>query len=305
MQYTIGLRNDKEQDVPLIGRVVGDILETLDAGAKRALRLRVEGSSDITGHYPKSLIGAATFILSRVSQHPSDIILEAPALGDALQQEDLLEELPLDNSAIGLFNEGLGDALAGTVTDNVDENLLSTYADLGRVLDRGIGELVLTNGKPTSPKIVLRPIAIEKLKSIRVPKPRARTMRIAGTLNTIRHSDKAFSLVMPSGRALRGFLVEDAEGDLKKFYGRTVIVSGKVLFRSSGKVLHMQATDITGATATEAAMWAVDPMPLFGASSRLWGNKPQGPRSGINAIIGKWPIPFSDEELLKATESKE
>jgi hypothetical protein len=304
MLYTVNLGADPKADVPLDGRLVGDILETLDAGTRKVLRLSAEGRSDISGVYPRTLAAGAGFTVDSVARHPSRIVLNAPSLGDVLVDKNVRREVRLDTSAIGLFAEGMRDAIEGReASELVDESLISTYLELGRVLERKhVGSLSLTNGKLNAVPVSLRPEYLKAISEYQVEKPVARTVRVAGRINTIRHSDKGFTLMLESGHALRGVFPSDTGTELRKFYGKTVIASGLVEFRSSGRPFMLHAKDIVAATAAEAALWASEPAPLEGTGSNAIRTKKQGPRTGLNAVFGKWPIDVSDEDFLRLSE---
>lgn len=305
MRYTVQLGTDNDHDVPLGGALVGHILESLNTGAKKALRLALEGSSDIAGAYPRSLSRGAIYTVDGVEHFPSRIILNAPRIQDVITDAVFQDEIPLDMSAVGLFAEGMRDAIDGsTHSERVDDNLITTYLQLGREVERGVGAIAITNGQAAAAPVVLRPSSIERIREFKVQIPEPRFVRIAGTLNTIRHSDNAFSLIMPSGRTLKGVLVEKGSVSLKKFYGRQVIVSGQVTFRSSGRQLAIDATDIEAATAETAAEWSEEPRPLDGPGSNFIRLREQGPRSGLNAVFGQWPIETSDADFLRLTDDE-
>ncbi len=301
MRYTIALQGESRTDVPLNGRLVGELLETLDQGAKRALRLHVEGRSDLMGTYPKALSRAASFVVSGVSESPSALILRAPRLTGALAGDDLLDSVPPNTSAVGLFSDALRDALAGRKdSDNVDQGLVSTFGELAKTFTKGVETLQIRNGRPDAVPVEVRAEQVENLRHFQFDRPMPRSVRIAGKLNIIRHSDKAFSLLLANGTAVRGTLAPEASGDLRPLFGEMAVVSGTLHFRSSGRVLRLDATDVAPASPADVALWSDEPRPLFGAGAGHDPRKSQGPRSGLNAIYGKWPIAVTDKEFLAA-----
>jgi hypothetical protein len=52
--------------------------------------------------------------------------------------------------------------------------------------------------------------------------------------------------------------------------------------------------------AGNAAVFSRMPMPLLRTLDVRALRRPQGPRSGVNAIIGEWPGDESEEEVLAA-----
>jgi hypothetical protein len=72
------------------------------------------------------------------------------------------------------------------------------------------------------------------------------------------------------------------------------------VFRPSGRVLRLHADHIEPA-GNDFSLWSVEPRPLWGAAAPPL-RRPQGPRSGINAIIGRWPGDESEAEIAAALE---
>ena len=82
-------------------------------------------------------------------------------------------------------------------------------------------------------------------------------------------------------------------------FGQSVVVSGMAVFRPSSRLLRIEAEAIDPA-GSDAAVWARVPAPLFRIMDTASLRQPQGPRSGVNAIIGRWPGEESDEEITGA-----
>src|SRR5690606_12691680 len=74
-------------------------------------------------------------------------------------------------------------------------------------------------------------------------------------------------------------------------------VSGLVRYRPSGAVLRIEAEHLAPATEEDAAAWSKLPGALEAAEDvrSLW--RPQGPRSGLAKIFGRWPGEETDEEI--------
>ena len=63
------------------------------------------------------------------------------------------------------------------------------------------------------------------------------------------------------------------------------------------QVLRIEADNITLATGSDLEIWSAEPVPLGATLDAKTLRKPQGPRSGISAIFGKWPGDETDEEF--------
>jgi len=286
------------------GRLVGDVLEALDSGLKRALRLTVQGISDIGGPYPRSLLPGVEYILDSVDHHPSALQLQVPQLTDVLVEDGFSGDVPPNTSALGLFAQGMRDAIDGNeASELVDGNMIKSFLELGQVVDR-VGAISLKNGKPGAVPVVLQETTLQQILEYKIEAPVSRIVRVSGRVNAIRHNDQSFSLNLESGHALRGTYLGGEADSLGQFYGQTVIATGVVHFRNSGRPSHLEARAIALATADEAALWAADPAPLQGTGSARTRTETQGPRSGLNAVYGKWPIEMSDADFLKRTRDE-
>jgi hypothetical protein len=95
-------------------------------------------------------------------------------------------------------------------------------------------------------------------------------------------------------------IAEDTAAErMADFFGKDVVLSGSAVFRPSGRILRLDA-DAVEAAGPDAEVWATVPRPLFRIMDRPAFRQPQGPQSGINAIIGRWPGEESDAELAAA-----
>jgi hypothetical protein len=117
-------------------------------------------------------------------------------------------------------------------------------------------------------------------------------------VDAIRHSDRAFTLVLATGEQIRGVLADGAPEELAAHFGRMAIVSGAAQFRPSGTLLRVDADHLSPADDEDLRMWSVMPEPLDVQPSARNARQPQGPRSGISAIFGKWPGDETDEEIF-------
>jgi hypothetical protein len=125
-------------------------------------------------------------------------------------------------------------------------------------------------------------------------------VRLAGLLDTIRHSDRMFTLKLESGITLRGIAEGVPPETLAGLFGKMVTVSAMAVFRPSGRVLRLHADHIEPAGG-DFSLWSVEPRSLWGAAEPSV-RQPQGPHSGINAIIGRWPGDESEAEIAAALE---
>lgn len=263
----------------------------------------MEGRSTARGTPPAWLAAGASFDVVGLDEGSTVIEIEAPTLDQALATElaqiGLFEELDTSRSGFELLTKSLSDALAGKPdSDWYDNGLLEEFEDLDRVFERGVSAINIIGAAVEGPEeqLTIRPESLENVKRLRKETPPNQYVRVAGRLNVIRHSDRMFALILESGVTLRGIAEGLPPGKLAEFFGREVVVSGTAIFRPSGRVQTIEAEQIEPA-GDDAALWTEEPRPLFTDVPRKDLYREQGPRSGINAVIGAWPGDETDADI--------
>lgn len=275
----------------------------LDA-TRGALRLRVEGRSTARGSLPAWLGAAADFEVVGIESGSTLFVIEAPTLAEAVpalfRQQTLFEPIDADDSAFGVMEQTLRAAVGGrSDSDLFDQPLLSTFRRFERVLAAGFSSIELTNGNKSAGQVVVDCESVAAIDRMIRTTPAPQRTRMAGTLDTIRHSDRMFTLLMDAGKAVKGLAEGVAAEQLARLFGQHVVVTGTTIFRPSGAVLRIEADAIDPAGA-DAAVWERIPTPLFRDLDSSALRQPQGPRSGVNAIIGRWPGDESDDAIAAA-----
>ncbi|EPX56092.1 hypothetical protein D187_007434 [Cystobacter fuscus DSM 2262] len=281
-----------------------DLLHIFVEGAQRALRLRVEGRSTARGTQPAWMRSAAQFdLLIEPPSEPGVFRVESRPLRQVLPANLRPGEAPygldLAQTAVDLFEEGLEDALAGaTDSDTFDEGLVETFSAFARLFEQGVEAIEIVNGRtiPIDTEGVERVIRLRR----QIPAPQA--VRIAGTLDTIRHSDRVFTLMLESGAVLKGVAERLEPTRMASLFGKQVVVSGMAVFRPSGSVSRIDVEQMQEASAQESALWSRLPRPLRVSLDTRSLRVVQDDRSGLNAIYGQWPGDESEEELVAALE---
>lgn len=283
--------------------MLAELLGVFVEGCERVVRYRLEGRSKAKGTAPNWVKPAAGFRFVQTAE--SGVLrLEAEplelALPERFRQRELFEVVDPRKSALDLFEDGLEDALGGKLdSERFDEGLVQTFARLRALFGDGLDSLAVVNGRTVQ-------VSRDGLARIdemcrRTPKPRQ--AKAAGELDAIRYSDKMFTLVLPGGERVRGVAEGIEACELSAFWGKRVVVSGLAVFRPSGGLARIDADRIEPATERDLELWAAAPEPLGAPLDVRSLSRPQGPRSGINAIIGKWPGDETDEEIRLALES--
>lgn len=300
-EYEVRLKGLGTRNGGMPGPIMRHLLDTIDDGSRGAVRLRLEGRSTARGAAPSWLEAATAFdVLGFVEATPG-LRLRAPtlrqALPDRFEQTDLFPKVDPDQSAIALLLESLGDAVAGQAdSEAYDDSLLQIFERFSFLFERGVEEVELTNERRES-AVRVRLGSLETIDRLRRTMPQPRRARVVGRIDAISYSDRGFILVLDDRTRVRGVLTEGSPETLVAFFGRRALVSGLVRYRPSGAVLRIEAEHLAPATEEDAAAWSKLPGALEAAEDvrSLW--RPQGPRSGLAKIFGRWPGEETDEEI--------
>jgi hypothetical protein len=308
LNYTLLLHGYRGDADGLPGALVRDLLQAVDRGAKGAVRLRLEGRSWARGGPPPAWVNeAASFQMAGLHRGAPGLDLRIRTLAEALPGRFAQEELfpPVDpaDSALSLMQRSLGDALAGEAdSDAYDPPLLRSFEEFREVFRHGIDAVEIRNGRTDGPALTVTPQGIRVVQQLQRQTPRSRRVRIAGKVDAIRHSDRAFTLILQSGEQVRGVLAEGEPELLAPFFGRVAVVSGMAQFRPSGALLRVDADGVEAGGDPDLALWSEPPRPLFSGMDAQTLRRPQGLRSGLNAVIGAWPGEETDDEIFALLE---
>lgn len=281
------------------------LLDVLTDGVRGAVRLRVDGRSTVKGKLPEWLLKASDFAIDGRFEEGSTIIpLIAPSLSDVVPsqfaQPDLFEEIDVSKSCLTLFEDGLEDAISGNEESGFfDSGLLSIFDKFTKVLGPGIDGFEIRNGQR---EIRVEAEALKRVKQLERKIPKPRQVKVAGKLDAMRHHDMFFALQLDKGKTIRGIAEDIPPEKLKPLWGEEVVVSGTAVFRPSGTVLRLEAGAIEPANPSSIELWGREPKPLGSTMAVAALRQTQGPRSGLNAIIGKWPGEESDDDIFAALE---
>jgi hypothetical protein len=113
----------------------------------------------------------------------------------------------------------------------------------------------------------------------------------------VRHSTRSFEVLLANGDPVRGVLVDGTSEALQKHFGKEITVLGRAIYRPSGSLLRLDASEILESTEGREAFSVVPSS--FVAQAPL-ERKPQTAKSGVSAFFGIWPGEETDEELMAA-----
>jgi len=302
-QYEVRLAGPAARGARIEGAALGALISALAEGTQRALRLRVDGRSRIPGPIPQWLRAAAHFDVTGIRAGSTILQIEAPTLLEAVperfaQKEVFPSEFNPNESAVSLMDASLADALAGkTDSELYDDDLIRTFEQFGDVINAGFKSLEILGSRPVS----LDPAAMACMAKLRESTPAPRRVRVAGWIDAIRWSDLMFTIVLEGTTGLRGVATGDQLGpeDLRHHFGKKVIIAGNAVFKPSGRVLRIEADQMQSAHG-DISMWSVVPKPLDESVDVRALTQPQGPKTGLNAVFGRWPGDESDDDVTRA-----
>ena len=279
-----------------------DILEVLIEGSQRALRVRTQGRSTARGSVPSWITAASEFSVE-LKEGSTVLEIECPSLREAapteFEQGHLFPEVDPQCPAIDFLIESIEAAVEGDERSNLyDAQLLRFLEKLDEVFEHGVSSLEFQRPQVrlTGGPFRMTSASIQRFREVEAKIPRAQRINVAGKLDTIRHSDRTFTLHVREDR-IRGV----AElGDLQALWGTKVFVSGTAHFTAQAQIQRIEADTIRLATEKELGLFQETPTPLAGQTSQGRLSRTQGPRSGINALFGKWPGDETDDQISEA-----
>lgn len=289
---------------------VGRVLRHVPRIVAQAIRMAFQGRSTARGQRPQWLTDMSDVRLVDVSGGDDTVVrFDAPRFGDA--PGDLYDQLQLwptlkpepENTGFDLLGDILDDiARKDKNSVHFDPMLLKAVGQFDRVIDGEYEELTITTHAAArrGPALVNRD-TIETAKTFYRITPAPCRVRIVGTLDMIRASSESFGVRLADGAEIRGVLSAGDIVELGGFLNKDVLVLGEAVFRASGNLLRVDADEVALAQ-DEAPIWSRAPARPSETMDFGRLRRPQGPRSGIAAIIGRWPGDETDEQVRAALE---
>jgi len=293
---------------------VGCLLGSIPDLVRQSISMAFQRRSIERGRPPKWLEAASDVrLVGLETGDDASVRFDVPRLGDAAEavykQGELFPSRPdPDDTGFDLLGDMIRDVSASNGdSDRFDQNLLDSLRRLKgrrRVLNGQFQEMLVSGRRygAGNPAIVNHQ-TIAAAASLRADTPPVTRARVVGLLDTVRISTQTFGLKLDDGHEVRGVLSAGDLGTLLRLFAakQRVVVRGDAVFRPSGQLLLIDAEDI-GTAERESAIWSRVPQPARPRIDARALHKPQGPRSGLAAILGHWPGEETDEEVRAALE---
>jgi len=288
------------------GPLLREILALVIDGSQKALRLRTQGRSAARGTLP-TWIAAATEFMLQIEEGSTILEIELPTLFEAapedFRQSQLFPEIDPGIPAVDYLISSIQAALrADTAAPIYDVPFLKFLGRLDNIFHHGVTTIEFQGGdREPQPLLLIDQSSVAKFHQLESRIPRPQHVNVAGNLDTIRYTDRTFVLALSEDQRIRG-IAEHCD-NLQDYWGKEVLTSGTAHFTVNGLVQRIEADSIRLASSRDLSLFSVTPEPLSRSIAGHELRRPQGLRSGLNAVFGKWPGEESDEEITESLNS--
>lgn len=307
---TVILRSKARYGKKAPPRPLGKILSLLPEAVSRSIRMAFQGRSVSAGTVPHWLAAMSDIRFVGFSGNRDTVLhFESPRLGDAAPE--LYEQREFEWSTRPDENDTgfdlLGDVLADVSkndanSDRFDDSLLRHLVCFRQGINGVFQGIEFTGHRYTQaqPAILDERVVNTSLEfTSRIPK--SERVRVVGMLDMIRASTQAFAIRLDDGLDVRGVMLGGEIGSWKHLLEKRVLILGKAVFRPSGRLLRVDAEEITEASADDK-FFSKMPTSTHRKLDVREIVREQSHKRGVAAIIGKWPGNETDEVIAAALE---
>jgi hypothetical protein len=285
--------------------IVASALRAIVPAARSSTYMAIEGRGRLTGRPPKWANEVADIRFRGATAYRDEMILKflAPPLGQAapdLYKQHDFWVAPPDESVTSF--DLLFDVLEEVSIENRDSNTFDqdVLRDIAR-FDRVFAEEDVRVGfrslhYPNRAPIEVTRTTIENVKSLRRTIPTPHQIRIVGNLDMIRASTQGFALKLDDDSEVSGVYEKGDIADLQSLFRKRVVVGGMLVYRPSGRPLRIDAAYVRLAT-EEGSLWSRLPNTPHQELKIHKLIQPQNKKTGISAVVGKWPGDELEEEI--------
>lgn len=284
----------------------GLFLAELPLAVRGAVAMALQNRSYSKGRRPEWLRRASDI---RFAGHQGNgettLFFEAPLLGEAAEelyrQGELFPTRPdANDTAINVLEDVLLDVEHKNAdSERFDHPLLKRLVRFGKVFDGPFFEARFGGECERAKPARLSPSVIQTARRLYDETPNPRRVRLVGTLDMVRASNRTFALRLEDGQEARGSLVEGSVEGMAALLNQPVLVFGTAIFRPSGRFLRVDADEYRRAADTDM-FFAKMPKPLGKAKHRLGVQERRKMADGLKAVFGRWPGDETDEQIQSA-----
>ncbi len=284
---------------------IGQAIVVIPTLVRQSVDMAFRGQSTTKGRRPLWLMVASDVALVKVHGGEETLLtFEAPTFGEAAPEIFRQGEFPWSSrpdeadTGFDLLGDVLGDVARGNAeSDRFDARLLTELWGTRKIFKRSYSELaIISNRHGADDPARLNSATLAIAKQLHDTTPRPQSAIIVGKLDMIRHSTQTFALIMDDEQEVRCVMLEDDVECLTPLFKHRVAVSGRAVFRASGRLLRIEAESVRDAVASDR-FFAKVPKPNAQPFDPRRVLCEQGHKRGVAAIIGKWPGDETDEQI--------
>ncbi len=311
--HEITIRSDEHFGRRLPTHQLGLLLAEIPTAVQCSISMALRNRSTGPGKTPNWLKRAADVrFVGHDGGADSILHFEAPTLGEAAAElyaqksrYPELENRPSpDDTGFDLLADVLADVRARNVDSvHFDPALLDRVARFRRIFSKGQFTEIDFTGRRYSVDNAVRvtPDVTESARALLGKIPAPQRVRLVGQLDALVASTQRFSLLLDTGEKVDGIFPEDEIDAIQALWRKRVLVLGSAIYRASGRLLRIDAEAMTSG-GHEVSVFSQMPVPQNGRLDIAKLRTPQGARSGMAAIMGRWPGDESDDEIDAALE---
>lgn len=305
------LSSDERFGKRLPPRHVGYLMVELPVMVQQCISMSLRNRSTARGRAPEWLNRAADIrYVGHQGDGQTELLFEAPTLGDSAgeiyEQKELFEEFSTRPSENDTGFDLLGDVLCDVKSRNsdsahFDSPLLARLMRFEKVFKKSPFHDVTfisrrhTKRKPAS----MSPSIIDSAKSLLGKTPASQRVRLVGQLDGMEASTQRFSVLLDSGEKVFGVFSDEQLDSINELWRQRVLVLGTAVYRPSGKLLRVDADEVT-LTEETGKFFSTIPQPRREHFDLRETIRSQQQKKGLAAIMGKWPGDESDDEIALA-----
>lgn len=310
-QHDICLESDQHFNGRLPPHHLGFLFTDLPTMIRGAVSMALRNRSKTPGKQPDWIKRASDV---RFAGHGGNGVthlkFELPSLDVAAQeiysQKELFDSGRPDGSLTGLdlLMKVVGDIDdARADSDAFDPQLLRQVSKLKRFFKSSpfTGVQIAGSNNNRHNNVTLTAATVDTSIQLYGRTPTPQRTRIVGQLDGIEASTQRFSLLLESGDRVAGVYPEEISDNLQALWRKRVLVLGTSVFRASGNLLRIEAETIEDGN-NVPTLFSTPPVASTGRLDPNRFRKTQGSRSGMAAIMNRWPGDESEEDIETALE---
>ena len=307
--HTVTLHSDQHYGRKAPPGPLGELLRELPLAIRQSIRMAFTGRSRSRGRRPAWLSAASDIRLVDYSGNGETVLrFEAPLLGEAASELYEQQEFwPTKPNAADTGFDLLADVVCDVADNNPDSDkfdrpLLVRLSRFRKAIHESFQEISITGHRYTTDHpCVLNEVIIDRAKCLHSNTPPPQQARVVGKLDMIRASTQTFALKLDDGEEIRGVLAAGEIGELTSLFQKRVTVLGKAIYRPSGRLLRIDADEVTPAS-KEDRFFSTVPKPSRQKLDVRQIVREQQHKKGLAAVFGKWPGDETDEEIEQALQ---